>query len=64
MQTRWTTEDVAAIAALMDAARKAVETYEWIIADHPELDPDGDLPRDLERLRDAIAAVLRRSMAP
>ena len=44
MQTNWTTEDAKAISALMDAARQAVETYEWIIADHPELDPDRPFP--------------------
>ena len=62
MHTNWTTEDAKAISALMDAARQAIETYEWIIADHPELDPDQNLPAELKRRREAISAVRRRGM--
>jgi hypothetical protein len=64
MQTNWTTEDAKVVSALMDAARQAIETYEWIIADHPELDPDQNLPAELKRLREAIAAARRRGMTP
>jgi hypothetical protein len=60
MQTNWTTEDAQAITALVDAARQAIETYEWIIGDHPKLDPDRELPAELKRLREAISAVRRR----
>ena len=63
MRTNWKTEDAVAISALMDAARQAIETYEWIIADHPELDPDKNLPRELKQLREAMSMVRRRGMS-
>lgn len=50
------------LPALLDECDKAIKTYEWITADHPELDPDGDLPRELKSLRRRAESV-RQAMA-
>jgi hypothetical protein len=52
-------EDAAAVAELLAAAGVALANYEWIIDDHPELDPDGDLLPEVKRLREAMAACKR-----
>ncbi len=58
MQT--TKETKKAVSALLNAVLVAIGTYEWIIADHPKLDPDGLLPAELKTLREAMHAVQRR----
>jgi hypothetical protein len=42
---------------LFAACKAAVPTYEWIIGDHPNLDPDDMLPPELEIIKQAIAKV-------
>ncbi len=46
---------LAAAPDLLAACEKALAMYEWILGDHPKLDPDGDLLPELEALKNAIA---------
>lgn len=62
MQTNWTTKDAEAVQKIADAVRLAVATYEWMIADHPELDPDGNLPLELYQIKSALDACRRRNL--
>jgi hypothetical protein len=55
---------IAAAPDLLAVAVAAIEDYEWIIDDHPKLDPDGELPPKLERLRAAIAKATGQPAAP
>jgi hypothetical protein len=62
MQTNWTTKDAEAVQKLADAVRVAIATYEWMIGDHPDLDPDENLPMELEQLKSGLDACRRRKL--
>jgi hypothetical protein len=71
MQTNWTTEDAQAIAALVDAARRALATLRWVERCESGREPAGTMGIDLPIIRaeilaleEAIAAVRRRKLAP
>ena len=46
---------IAAAPELLSALKSAVNDYEFLISDHPELDPDGEFPKRLEGIRAVLA---------
>jgi hypothetical protein len=64
METNWTTEDARAIAALVDASRRALQLMRWV----DDLAPSGIdlalLQEEITALEGAIDEIRRRGMAP